>query len=278
MASEENKIHLDRMYKEAFQPFSVEKGTVYPSSQADIDFHSRPHSKTYNRNPSVTPLKATAFIMHHNKESREVPPAEKEAIGRLLEVIHLEEGLKYGPDLAVKAFADLDLVFFGGYLKGNTCVIWKSDKSLWPREVLGLSRRGFTDFLERNNVRIFLNADYILHPTEPGSPLQMMIQTLLHEMCQAYSMIRCPWKHCKHDDHFGSRISVIHKRAMRILGLGAIGSWQTYSMWHCYVDKNEGSTSGDSESHDARDSRGRGDGLGMSRHESVMAGPRCVTM
>lgn len=37
------------------------------------------------------------------------------------------EEYEYGPDIIVKAFADLDLVFFDGRLRGNVCVQWATD-------------------------------------------------------------------------------------------------------------------------------------------------------
>ena len=58
-----------------------------------------------------------------------------------------------------------------------------------------------------------------------------MLSTLLHEMCHAYERVRSPRDIEKSEDGhgkmFGTRINVVHKRAMRILGVSAIGDWET---------------------------------------------------
>ena len=61
--------------------------------------------------------------------------------------------------------------------------------------------------------------------TKTKNPFESMIGTLLHEMCHAYENVRSPHDLEPGDGHgelFGTRIAVVHKRALRILGLWAI--------------------------------------------------------
>lgn len=70
----------------------------------------------------MSAIEATIELVRHNKETRKVPPRESAAIERLIEYILDAEENGYGPDVIVKAFADLDLVFFDERLRGNVCV------------------------------------------------------------------------------------------------------------------------------------------------------------
>lgn len=66
--------------------------------------------------------------------------------------------------------------------------------------------------------------------------------TLLHEMCHAYDTVRCPTAKevegdgCGHDEHFGTRINVVHQRARRIMGIGAIEPYEPYLLYDVLVE------------------------------------------
>lgn len=111
-----------QMYKQAFEPFRANSGTQYNCSQSEIDFHHCGRFPTLNEGPFVSAFEATSEIVRHNKETRKVPPDELAAIGRLIDAILDAEDYGYAPDVIVKAFADLDLVFFNERLRGNVCV------------------------------------------------------------------------------------------------------------------------------------------------------------
>lgn len=54
-------------------------------------------------------------------------------------------------------------------------------------------------------------------------PLERMVETMLHEMCHVYETVRYHDQACTggHDEHFGTKISVVHRRAKRPLDIGA---------------------------------------------------------
>lgn len=122
-------------YKEAFEPFRADGGTQYPCSQNDIDFHSRGKFARPNKGPFVSAAEATSEIVWHNKETRKVPPVESAAIEKSIDAILDAEEYGYGPDIIVKAFSDLDLVFINARLRGNVCVQWASDEYFRQRQV-----------------------------------------------------------------------------------------------------------------------------------------------
>lgn len=237
-ASSENRRNnvLEQMFIVAVEPFSTERGTQYPCTQSELDFHRIGRFTSRNKGPFVSALEATAEIMRQNCETRVVPPAELEALNRLLDVVPLEYGYKYGPDLAIKAFADLDLVFFGGRLHGNVCIRWSTpqlDSNLHELQN-GNPILGYTNFplrSESGQTRIVLNAKaHFLGQKE--SPFKHMICCLLHEMCHAFSSVRCSVPDGGHGQHFQTRVSIIHQRAVEILGMHAMHGWEHYVQHH----------------------------------------------
>ena len=65
-----------------------------------------------------------------------------------------------------------------------------------------------------------------------------MIGTLLHEMCHAYVYVRSPHHIEPGDGHgelFGTRIAVVHDRALRILGLWAIERGEKHRQHHFFM-------------------------------------------
>ena len=70
------------------------------------------------------------------------------------------------------------------------------------------------------------------------NPFESMIGTLLHEMCHAYVNVRSP-HHVQpgdgHDELFGTRIAVVHDRALRILGLWAIERGEKHRQHHFFM-------------------------------------------
>lgn len=237
-----------KMYYEALKPFSTRNGTKYSCSQNDIDFHRHSHFTLRGCTGDMTDNTLTTELILQNQTDKAVQPAERGAIGRLQRIFEdIKHSGTYGPDLAIKAFNDLDLVFFGGYLRGRVRVRWSTcstDSDLQNRTVprdshscpYGFARKG--RFLQRGEVHIVLNAGLIFFMEY--SPLELMVSTLLHEMCHAVEYVKCrypypPWKG-SHDEHFETRISSVHERAMRILGLGAIGEWEGFMQRHWLGD------------------------------------------
>ena len=74
--------------------------------------------------------------------------------------------------------------------------------------------------------------------TRTKNPFESMIGTLLHEMCHAYMNVRSPHDLEPGDGHgelFGTRIAVVHNRALRILGLWAIERGEKHRQHHFFM-------------------------------------------
>ena len=238
---------IDQMFNEAFQPFRHDKGTAYPTRQSDIDFHNNGSFTARNRGPFLTEADTTEYMMKHNTLTKRPRTSEQAAMDRLANALRdYRNGHKLGPDFAIKAFSDLDLVFFGGHLTANVCVSWSSNETDIRLEaptchhkeglqavILGVTERR-RRCGERGQCRIVLNAETLFSRTAPWEPVERMIGVLLHEMVHAYDHVRCPDAQeldgdgRRHDAHFETRISVVHERAVRLLGLRVIEEDERY--------------------------------------------------
>lgn len=211
-----------KLYKSALTHFRENSGSSYPCTQSEIDFHHHGVFEKPNKGPFVTAIQATEEVMRWN-DAKRAPPREELAIIRNLAVaVHdAEKNLLFGPDLAIKAFADLDRVFFGGRLRGHVAV-------QWVKVVNPDGRVGEAAYCKTGQCHIRLSAGEIFTRKwrEIGkNPVAITFGTLLHEMCHAYDMVRCPqeaWRGDCHDELFGTKISVVHDRATHILGTWAI--------------------------------------------------------
>ncbi len=124
--------------------------------------------------------------MVQNDERRWPSVAEYAAISNLAYVIQ-DRTYRYHPDIVVKAFNDLDIVFFGGRLHGNVLVSWANSTQCaeLQREIggrfLGCTQGNFLG--EQGQARISLNPRAILLENGEGEiPLRAMFCTLLHEV------------------------------------------------------------------------------------------------
>lgn len=236
------------LFLKALQPFNEASGLLYRCSQSEIDSHRENFFPTSNKGPFVTSREATKEVMWHNDIKRVDPILfETGAIKRLLWAASCaQDGLVLGPDVAIKTFADLDLVFFGGRLRNHVTVQWRADIRV-PARVWGTCerpRRG-----EEGQCRIELNASMIFKEAwtqKTRDPFESMMGTLLHEMCHAYENVRSPYDiepvSDGHGKLFASRIAVVHKRALQILGLWAIERGEPYKQYHLLMpDCLEGS-------------------------------------
>ncbi|KAL8738553.1 MAG: hypothetical protein Q9181_000660 [Wetmoreana brouardii] len=153
-------------------------GTRYPCLEENLE--------SYRRRPSRT---------------RKHPMSKGVAIGKLVKFLHkkivngsrehaaiprLADGLtlvEWGPDLIIKAFDDLDLLFFKGVLATRTRIDWKTDK--WMRRQ-GAPRDAFGFCLNMGYGRchIVLNATTIFLRTKDS--FAHMWCTMLHEMVVGY--------------------------------------------------------------------------------------------
>lgn len=242
-----------RLHSAALQEFRIDRGTPYPCFQPELDFHHIPEFIHPNDKPSISKHAATEENMWHNEPRRTIPTLEAAAISRLQKSIKSFDARKetHGPDFLIKAFLDLDTVFFGGFLRGNVKVKWNSDATdpyLEKKSPLGYCNMPWTDG-ESRQTHITLNARALLEMTVNVDPwLYDAIATLLHEMIHAYFFVRCSgWRNgraipgfrydCCHSHLFGSQISAVSKRCKTLLEFGAIHSWEPYRAHHDFSKK-----------------------------------------
>ena len=193
----------------------IGRGTPYLVTEEDIE-----DLEVFPQNHSghfVSEMQATQDIYYHNGVNRKSSPNENAAIARVRAALSIDD---WHPDVAIKAFHDLDLIFFDGHLRGNVCACW-SDNRINYRFIPGTSEdpentndviakvlaselhkvehtvrqlpsgqkevtvrsEGVTCWIgyPAGQCRILLNADSILG--EGQSPWQKMWAFLLHEMC-----------------------------------------------------------------------------------------------
>lgn len=193
----QNAIHVlprdaEDLYHKAFDDVSPHKGTDYPCTTEDLNASGGIARQTPlggdvqakkalwftgpNAGPFIDPAKVSREIFDHNQPIRVPSAAEERAIQRLVTGFK-NAGQKYwGPDLAVKAFCDLDEVFFCGRLRGHVCLTWRSDESFQDYYF------GNTVLLKGGKCVIQLNAYGIFFAFEEVSGFTQMFATLLHEM------------------------------------------------------------------------------------------------
>ena len=177
--------HRAYLYQSSSDKFYAEYGSFYPCSQSELDFHHRGRFSRKNKGPFVGLLEATEEVMVQNDERRRPSITEIDAISNLANVVG-DRTYRYHPDLVIKAFNDLDTVFFGGRLHGNVLVSWANsmDCAEIERETgkfFGCTESRFPE--EKGQARILLNARGIfLNNVEDENPLRAMFCTLLHEV------------------------------------------------------------------------------------------------
>ena len=182
------------LYHDAFNDVSLDTGTKYDFKQSDLDATGGlarrlfPDDSYENQGPSrekwfvnkkgpqiITPRRATLDITRHNDLDRIPSESEEKAVERLSKAI--DKGRKgcWGPDLIIKAFCDLDTVFFKGRLRGHVCVRWLPN---WEKQ--SYITWGNTYDLGEGKSVIRLNAETIL--VQYPDPFERMFGTMLHSM------------------------------------------------------------------------------------------------
>ena len=122
----QNQEPVSREFRDqALSKVVVDRGTPYQITDQDLkDLGTFPpnHSSHF-----VTAMQTTKELLEHNDLGREPTSNEVAAIARLhaAQAIGLED---WHPDIAIKAFHDLDTVFFDGHLRGSVCVCWSDGR------------------------------------------------------------------------------------------------------------------------------------------------------
>ena len=164
-----------RLYQLAFQPVHNETGTPYPCDPQHLATYRRLPGPNLQRQVRVT--EAALEIVNRNSEYRrreDFGHSEWGAMKRVTDGVSQSAESGWGPDLIIKMFADLDLIFFHGKLLGNVLVRWR---------VLEPGVLGSTKPFEGNQAGIQLNPKMVFDFQRSESPFQMMFGTMLHEMC-----------------------------------------------------------------------------------------------
>lgn len=180
------------LYDEAFYEIAPGTATNYPCTQKELNASGGANRRTAldarnsknktkwfahpNNGPFIDARVSAREIFDHNNPKRTPSAAEDEAINRLTTGLETAGREPWGPDLAIKAFCDLDKVFFGGRLKGHVCLTWKPDR-FFRRDCFAN-----TFYLEDGKCVIHLNAHSIFFLPGDGSSFGQMFSTLLHEM------------------------------------------------------------------------------------------------
>lgn len=182
------------LYDDAFRDVTLLSGTHYICTQSDLDATGGLARQEFpkddlgdckasrkkwfansNRGPFVSARQACLEIFNHNDLRRKPGTLEKEAIERLANALMATCRGSWGADLIIKAFCDLDVVFFRGRLRGHVCVRWLPN---WA--VRGCTTWGTTVYLGEGKCAIRMNADAIL--LDHSRPFERMFATMLHEM------------------------------------------------------------------------------------------------
>ena len=164
---------------EALQPISVRTGTNYPCSESKLRDATTPNRQPVQ--PTISKDQASYNIQAYNVMGVRISADEYSAICRLEDaILGVFAGRHWTPDLIIKAFCDLDLVFFLGHLRGNVYVQWRTARS-FPRRRRNRLTMGYTEYLGGGKAAIWLNADGIFAEAAL-SAFKEMWRTLLHEM------------------------------------------------------------------------------------------------
>lgn len=186
-------FHRDagELYEEAFEDVALDTGTSYPCTQKELNASggaNRQMSRSAweknkgkwfarpNNGPFMDAKIAAREVFDHNDPKRTPSPAEDQAIARLIAAFENACQGPWGPDLAIKAFSDLDKIFFCGRLTGHVCLTWK------PTDSFTKNSNAHTIYLGQGKCVIQMDAHDIFFVPEDGSGFVQMFATLLHEM------------------------------------------------------------------------------------------------
>ncbi|KAL9045517.1 MAG: hypothetical protein Q9214_001450 [Letrouitia sp. 1 TL-2023] len=167
------------------KPVSVDSRPSYPCTAEELrSYRERPPP---NRGKPLCPREAVHHLQRFLDPERE--PSEKvlAARERFAKALEVKD---WDPRLAIKAFKDLDTMFFAGKLMGKTNVCWMGLEE-WlqktPKQPPIEHTVATTDYLGQGTARIMLSSYTIMMITE--KPFLQTWITLLHEMVVS---LHCP--------------------------------------------------------------------------------------
>ena len=161
-------------------PVHVSRGTDYPCTNAQLIATQIP-AHGNSQQPAHKMMDVLEAVLTWNHLDKVPLPPEQRAIVRFAVAIKAP----FGPDLAIKAYRDLDLIFFGGDLIGKAILKWVH-KTGRRDGYLGMTEPGG---LHRTRITIVLNAAKIWVPED--DPYKTMISTLLQWVPYTYHSEGC---------------------------------------------------------------------------------------
>ena len=168
-------------------------GTPYQISQRDID--ATQQFSSHNERPFVSAGRATQQLLLQNVSRIVYSSRECAAMERLSAALSNARRSHWHPDLIIKSFFDLDILFFGGVLRGNICFDWGDPDLMNTYEQRSGIFLGITRSKRPGRAKVFLNARRIFLDSALGlgigssDPFQTMFATALHEMCVSTTII-----------------------------------------------------------------------------------------
>ena len=171
--------HRLALYNWCFiERISASRGTPYPCNQHDLDVcdfgSDRPPHSLQSQDH------ATTHLEHFLDPNARISSTVQAAMVRLQAALRVHD---WKPDLIIKAFNDLDIVFFDGQLRGRTTIHWR--RGSWWAELersRGRPHKSFaiTRSLHHRRAAIELNA-WEMFMNTPDAKVAMWKITL-HEM------------------------------------------------------------------------------------------------
>ena len=165
----------DRLYEEACDYVEINRGTDYPCEERhlkELAGNLRTHNGRF-----ATLRHGTESLLRHLDKSREPSRREYEALDLLGGF--LSQG-GYGADIAIKAFVDLDHVFFRGKLHGFVTVQWVNEKEI--KAIQGVDALGATSNIDEGRAWIKMSKGVFARTYDGDGVATCMWGTLLHEM------------------------------------------------------------------------------------------------
>lgn len=169
--------HRRALYCSLIDPISPFRGTPYTCRQPDLaDCDYLPYEADHPLHPRT---QATDDLEHFLDPDAYISSKVEQAIDRLRGSLSIH-GRK--PGIVIKAFYDLNIVFFSGKLRDLNTISWHSPTwwNLHTRSQNGYSFLGLTQNLDHRTAAIYLNS--WTNPLNTPDAEKAMWSVVVHEM------------------------------------------------------------------------------------------------
>ncbi|KAI4162245.1 MAG: hypothetical protein LQ342_004113 [Letrouitia transgressa] len=172
------KMDRKDLYSSAFVQPSLHSGTPYPCRAEDLETRNRPKLET--KLPYITGAPCREVVREIEQfldDSKRLSKSEMAAVERLAEGMRMD---KWGADIIIKMFADIDALFFMGRLTNSVSIKWASPRDFTKVYGIGLTH-GFTIYEGGKLSHIMLNSLSMIGRADID-PFSFMWMVVLHEM------------------------------------------------------------------------------------------------